>query len=406
MMSTRQKKQPVKQIIDSTATPPPPLCGWSDLNKDVLRIIFRKLKDHDSHDNNNNTIYRCGNVCVSWQSVARSILPQYLLLLSNEGIFEDQNFNLKNKNSCFLFNLFTKRVGKISLPEELKGRRFNASSFGWLLTISIESPHEIALINPFSPDQKIELPDTTKIINMFNAERREFSNFNRELRVISSTNPLDPNCVFVAVDGDSFESTPAFCKLGDESWTIMSKLLWRVCTDVRFHKGKFYAVDLNGNLLSVHLNSLSSDDCIDCLVPESPKYRNINYLVELNDDLLLVGRRRVLTTLYEITVGFDVYKWIQDEKRWSDRVEDIGNNVILLGKYSSIAIPVGHPLKVICDGGDLKANSIYFIDDVRCWRSKHHNDAGLYNMASRKIDWRPKCWPIWISPVNWLRPML
>ncbi|KAK0600872.1 hypothetical protein LWI29_019057 [Acer saccharum] len=116
---------------------------------------------------------------------------------------------------------------------------------------------------------------------------------------------------------------------------------------------------------------------------------NINYLVEFEGHLLLVGRRRKKTKKivpkrgreieYERTVGFDVYRWIQEEKRWSD-VEDIGNNVILLGKYSSISIPVDHlKAKCECICGDFKANCIYFIDDVRYWSSDHtRNDAGVY----------------------------
>ncbi|KAK0600703.1 hypothetical protein LWI29_017610 [Acer saccharum] len=401
MMSTAQEKLPVKRKrIDSTPPPPTPPPGsrvqvrWSDLNKDVLSVIFQKLKDYDSHDNNN-TIYRCGNVCVSWQSIARAILPRYLLLSNVQ--------NLKNKNSCVLFNLFTESVSEISLPEELKGRWFTASSFGWMLTISINSPHKIALINPFSPAQKIELPDTTNISKL--------RNFNRGLRVITSTNPLDPNCIFVAIHGDSFGRTPAFCKLGDKSWTIMSEYVWGVCSwevfsdDARFYKGKFYSVDLNGNFFRVRLNSSSSFSFmmhywIDYWpVPKSQtsKCENINYLVELNGDLLLVRRKRE----YIKTIGFDVYKWIEEEKEWStDPEKDIGNNVMLLGKYSSVTIPAGPVV------GDLKANCIYFIDDVGYPRSEHDNDAGVYNIASQKIDSLPESWPIWTSPVNWLSPML
>ncbi|KAK3205729.1 hypothetical protein Dsin_019775 [Dipteronia sinensis] len=361
---------PVKRNrIDST----PPPCSrlrWSDIDEDVLRIIFKKLNDHDFNDVIN-TMHRCGNVCISWRSVARSIIHQYLLL-SNVGIFKDQqdysssvfpyiypehSQYFKNKTSCVLFDLITKKVRKIYLPKELKGRWFTGSSFGWLLTICIESLHKMCLINPFLLDQKIELPSTTKL------GKRDVNEliFNRELRVIASTNPLDPNCVFVSIGGDSFWRSPAFCKLGDKSWTVISNLQGPASSDVMFYKGEFYVVDSYGNLLHVNLNSL---------------------------------RKRCLT------------RRSQEEKRWSD-VEDIGNNVILLGKCSSISIPVdGSKAKCICICGDFKANCIYFIDDVRYWNSNHtHNDAGVYNMASHRIDLLPESWPIWTSPVNWLRPM-
>ncbi|KAK2639822.1 hypothetical protein Ddye_027617 [Dipteronia dyeriana] len=199
--------------------------------------------------------------------------------------------------------------------------------------------------------------------------------------------------------------------IGDESWTIMCEYVWgEYCSwgvssdDARFYKGKFYSVDLNGNLFRVRLNSSSSFSfmihyCIDWPVSKSQtsECRNINYLVELNGDLLLVRRKRE----YIKTIGFYIYKWIEDEEEWStDPEKDIGNNVILLGKYSSVTIPAGPVV------GDLIANCIYFVDDVEHQRSKHDNDAGVYNIASQKIDRLPESWPIWTSPINWLSPML
>ncbi|TXG73635.1 hypothetical protein EZV62_002214 [Acer yangbiense] len=407
MVSTAQKELPVKRNrIDSTPPPPHSPCSrvrWSDLNEDVLRIIFKKMKDHD-FDDFINRMYRCGNVCVSWQSVAISIIPQYLLL-SNAGISKDQQE-------------YSSTVSPYTYPEHLQEDGLLVLHLGgWLLTICIESPHKMRLINPFLLDQKIELPSTTKL------GRRDVNEliFNRELRVITSTNPLDPNCVFVSIGADSFWRPPVFCKLGDKSWTVISNLQGRTCSDVMFHKGEFYAVDSYGNLLRVNLNSSSKP----CLKWGSNMYGNINDLVEFEGNLLLVGRRRKKLKKivpkrgreieYEKTVGFDVYRWIQEEKRWSD-VEDIGNNVILLGKYSSISIPVDHlKAKCVCICGDFKANCIYFVDDVssisiparrrkancicrdfkancidfivdaRYWSSDHtHNDAGVYNMAIGK----------------------
>ncbi|KAK2646822.1 hypothetical protein Ddye_022017 [Dipteronia dyeriana] len=223
--------------------------------------------------------------------------------------------------------------------------------------------------------------------------------FNRELRVITSANPLDPNCIFVSIGGDSFGRPPAFCKLGDKSWKVISNLQGLTSNDVVFHKGELYAVDSYSNLLRVNLNSSS----IHCLALVSNKYENINnYLVEFKGHLLLVRRREKIK--YEITVGFDVFRLIQEEMRWN-HVKDIGNNVILLGEYSSISIPAPRSkAKCICQ--DFKANCIYFIDDVKYWSSDHtHNDAGVYNMANHRIDLLPESWPIWTSPVNWLRPM-
>ncbi|KAK0602342.1 hypothetical protein LWI29_032482 [Acer saccharum] len=438
MMSTKLPEK--RKRIDST---PPPrgddddLVRWSDLPKDILLIIFRKLEDH-----NYNMIYRCGCVCVSWQSVVRaSLLPQYLLL-SNVGMFKDQESvfqymhyhqredYFKNIKSCVLFDLFTKRIREISLPGELlKGRWFTSSSSGWLLTIGIESPHEIHLVNPFCPEQKIELPNATKIGLLS-------SHHSNKWRVITSTNPLDPNCIFVAVihmDAIFPNLILAFCRRGDKYWTTIQNLR-QFCCDAIFYKDYFYTIDSFGQFLAIHVKFLvppvtyigwpglkSHMHCLSRM--EREPYGGRSYLVEFDGNLLRVIRRTLefskgleKTILQsKMTVDFEVYKWNPTKKKWSEMI-GIGNNVILLGKCSSISIPVrpspssppDHGGVVDCMRcGELKANCIYFINDVSNYTScSPQHEAGVYNMTNHRIDWFPESWPIWTSPLNWLRPML
>ncbi|TXG67485.1 hypothetical protein EZV62_008760 [Acer yangbiense] len=361
MMSTKLPEK--RKRIDST---PPPrgdddddLVRWSDLPKDILLIVFRKLEDH-----NYNMIYRCGCVCVSWQSVVRaSLLPQYLLL-SNVGMFKDQESvfqymhyhqredYFKNIKSCVLFDLFTKRIREISLPGELlKGRWFTSSSSG----------------------------------------------------------------------------------RGDKYWTTIQNPR-QFCFDAIFYKDYFCTVDSFGQFLAIHIKFLvppvtyigwpELKSHIHCLSRmEHEPYGGRSYLVEFDGNLLRVIRRTLefskgleKTILQsKVTVDFEVYKWNPTKKKWSEMI-GIGNNVILLGKYSSISIPVrpspssprDHGGVVDCMRcGELKANCIYFINDVSNYTScSPQHEAGVYNMTNHRIDWFPESWPIWISPLNWLRPML
>ncbi|KAL5802394.1 hypothetical protein ACOSQ4_030699 [Xanthoceras sorbifolium] len=126
-MTTTPEKQPARQRRIDSATP---RRRWSDLHGDILRIIFRKLKDDSSSSSSDdntdiNTIYRCGNVCVSWRRVTREVLPQFLLL-SNVGILKRINYlfpdrkipdYFRNRKTLVLFNLYTKRRRRISLPQ-------------------------------------------------------------------------------------------------------------------------------------------------------------------------------------------------------------------------------------------------------------------------------------------------
>ncbi|KAK2639823.1 hypothetical protein Ddye_027618 [Dipteronia dyeriana] len=309
-------------------------------------------------------IYRCERVCVSWLSVVRSSLPRYLLL-SNVGMLMDRGgfFEymenqhedyFKNMKSCVLFDLFTKRIREISLPEEsLKGRWFTGSSSG----------------------------------------------------------------------------------RGDRYWTDVENL--RSCRDAIFYKDYFYAIDPFGKFVAIHVKSLvppveyrgcsAWKSHIQCLARHQQHTEDdTNYMVEFDGDLLLVIRKtlglsRASGKRFQSnkeTVDFEVYKWNPTEKKWS-RMIGIGNNVILLGKYSSISIPVSPPCSPRDHGGvvdcmwcgELKGNCIYFIDDLSCngsYYTSHRpqHEAGVYNMTNHRIDRFPESWPIWTSPLNCLRPRL
>ncbi|KAL5804044.1 hypothetical protein ACOSQ3_030844 [Xanthoceras sorbifolium] len=396
---------------------------WSDLPGDILRIIFRKLKDDSSSSSSDdntdiNTIYRCGSVCVSWRRVTREVLPQFLLLSNvvklkrKNSLFPNRKIPdyFKNRKTLVLFNLYTKRRRRISLPQELKGRWFTGSSFGWLLTIAIESPHEMHLINPFSPDQKIQLPDATEFrfaLHIKVEGAHKLSRYNTGLRVITSKNPLDPNCIFVVTDGKDYNYwTPAFCRREDKYWTIINHLRGP-CRDAIFYKDYFYFVDFDSKFVGVPVKSFVPITAVP--VWQKPIHfhqidNDMGYLVQLDGDLLLVGRQiggRESKERKE-TVGFRVCKWNEVEKNWSG-LERIGNNAILLGKYSSISIPVApsRGVRVAASAGYVKPNCIYFIDDA--YSSTHH-DTGVYDMTNHHIDWFSGSWRIWKSPVNWLRP--
>ncbi|KAK0599552.1 hypothetical protein LWI29_006253 [Acer saccharum] len=131
----QQQPSAKKKRIDTT---------MSDLPREILPIIFRKLTDHD--------MLVCAQVCVTWESDVRSILPQYLLLTNLSEELGHPN-NQVQHSFITLFNTLTQEIRKIHLPKLfLEGRYFSSSSFGWLLTVTHNRnpPHQAHLLNPFS----------------------------------------------------------------------------------------------------------------------------------------------------------------------------------------------------------------------------------------------------------------
>ncbi|KAK3199733.1 hypothetical protein Dsin_023148 [Dipteronia sinensis] len=219
---------------------------WSNLDYDLLLLIFEKLLDLSD-------IYQSRNVCVSWQSVSKTTLSPFLFLSKvslheeepEEGDFFFGAFDSEYKNgfdyekSCTLFNSRTHEIHKISLPEEEKGNIwYSSSGFWWLITIGVEPPHEIGLFNPFTRD-RISLPRASDLLEV-----------QEELRAITSTNPLiDPK--FSVLATHSCGRKIAFCRPGDSSWTSINGFQG-ICTDTIFHKGEFYAVNLRGDLYRIN----------------------------------------------------------------------------------------------------------------------------------------------------------
>ncbi|KAK0599984.1 hypothetical protein LWI29_010444 [Acer saccharum] len=353
---------------------------WSDLIVEILPIIFQKLKDPCD-------VYRCGLVCVLWKSIVTTILPPFLLL-SNVGTFKDEtgSFHFEaplNKQSCSLFNTQTNETHEIFLPEVEKCW-FSHSSFGWLLTISFEPPHEVHLLNPFTRD-RIQLPSAKQFSRPY------------DLRVITSTTPLNPTCLVLVIG--HFKGVLAFCRPGDKSWTLFEDFR-RCLEDVMFYKGECYAVNYFGHLFHLHCNTPATQKVLRLWPIDFFQIGKHNYLVELDGKLLLVVRYGHEYWGSNFTSVIEIYELDWVEKVWI-KVKNIGNNAILLGTGSSISLPISH-------FRNFKANCIYVIGD--CISnfflkiSQHVNDTGFYNMTTGQFEYLYESSLIWSSPLNWFIP--
>ncbi|KAK0597703.1 hypothetical protein LWI29_027824 [Acer saccharum] len=384
LLFPRSRSQSQECVVADDDVPGP----CSNLPRELLLIIFRKLEDPSD-------IYNCAMVCGSWNSAMRSISPKFLLLsIVGKGDASP------DRNSCTLFNPDTNTTHQIALPN-LKGKWFSSSSFGWLLTIRVESPHQLSLLNPFTGHQ-ISLPpakDFFKDIHHYNPMEPDayFSLYRpQQTRVITSASPLNPNCLILADHSfaHTFGNRLSFCRPGDKSWTDLD--FNEDCCDTIYYHGEFYAVDYYAYIYRIHCRDIPAAEKLPLQPIEILLDYHTNYLVELDGHLLLVVR--YLYNGFPEPSQFDVYKLDWLAKAWV-RVKSIHHNAILLGRYSSISLPASRR-------GDLRANCIYYIDDfpVQSISLEPQHNSGLYDMATGTFEHIYQFAPIWTSPLNWLIP--
>ncbi|KAK3199729.1 hypothetical protein Dsin_023144 [Dipteronia sinensis] len=263
---------------------------WTVLPRDLLLIIFKKVEDPSD-------IYRCGTVCVSWKSVATAILSHFILLISYDG-----------GSGCFLFNTKTKGIHNITLPELNHVQFFISSSFGWLLTV--DKQYKVCLLNPFTREQ-IKLPLA-----------RYWLRRPRCFRVITSTSPLDPECIVLVKYYSYNKHSVAYCRPGDWNWTVRKLSNWSG-SDFIFYKGEFYSIDFYGKLFRICLRR----GLVESSLPQLElRDTDVTDLVEVEGNLLLVVRSGCISGDPYPCV---VYKLDWFEKQWI-RVRSIGNYSILL----------------------------------------------------------------------------
>ncbi|KAF6154297.1 hypothetical protein GIB67_026753 [Kingdonia uniflora] len=194
---------------------------WSELVPELLQAIRSRVLRNSDVD-----YIRFGTVCKSWESVIvekpRCLPPQNpLIMISSKP-------NIKTYSSCF-YSLDSKNhyrrepstvmiVKKYPRCERKIGGNQNYIGYGhgWM----VNEAHKIAsLVNPITGD-KIHLPLLTRLV----IDRAKLS---------SHLTLMRDNCVVMTlVINYSYEQTLAFCKPGDNKWTVMEDV--EDCDDLTY----------------------------------------------------------------------------------------------------------------------------------------------------------------------------
>ncbi|XP_059638433.1 uncharacterized protein LOC132280690 [Cornus florida] len=238
---------------------------------------------------------------------------------------------------------------------------------------------------------------------------------------------LDEDCTIMALHGMGLNDI-AFCKPGDDRWTVLDGSLPYYCDIMYFSKDqRFYALKPDDD--SIEAWDLRDPSCPKNQVFDSPSicpgkledklqesYHFIqnNYLVESSGDLLLLYRfiANIITNSDDLseeqlnrmdeaywTLGFEVRKFDFDHNKW-ELVECLGDRALFVGSNQSFSLST-------CDHPELMENSIYFTDDnFDQFNDKYgYHDNGVFCLGENNIKpYYPSSvkmidpHPIWVAP--------
>ncbi|XP_038971806.1 probable F-box protein At1g44080 [Phoenix dactylifera] len=229
---------------------------WSELLPDeLLDLIVKKLTRASDY-----LRFRC--VCKSWRSVAKptNLSPHLPLLMLRYHPSTDRRSVL---------SVSARQIRTLSIPE-LVNKVILAASRGWLLLLDVApADGRLFLLNPLTGSE-IQLPPTDGFIHQPGCEFSPVHrNFLRTSPGIDSTLDLlqysrifpwrafllsSPNkdCMvvnLVIAECYRYHGHVAFCKLGDESWTLSNTGLFGSPLYMAHHEGSPYMTDLDDNTL-------------------------------------------------------------------------------------------------------------------------------------------------------------
>nr|XP_010911489.1 F-box protein At2g17036 [Elaeis guineensis] len=301
---------------------------WSQLPAELLEIISTKIIFITDY-------LRFRAVCTSWRSASPARprhLPAQLPWLLLPYYPSPDNTDARR----LFFDLRDRRIYQLDLPET-RGKRVCGSSHGWLV---LERHVAISLLNPVTRAH-IQLPSlntSSTFLYFFRpGEAHLFPPPDADQmlekcsikNVTLSSNPaLNSDCIVLAVF--QREGIFAFCRIRDESWTIISESYFFFNDkniDVTYHNGRFYSVSAHGQVTVYDVNSPRR-----IVLPSRLQYSwDQKYLVDQSSQELLMVEWNFESRSANGGAKYDVFKLdVDGQPKWV-KVEDIGNSMLFLG---------------------------------------------------------------------------
>ncbi|KAF9621454.1 hypothetical protein IFM89_021526 [Coptis chinensis] len=366
-----------KQLLFSTTPNTDP---WSSqLPQHILDLIPKKIDTLDD-------LIRFSWVCKTWRLSALPFTsfkpfnkPWLIVPYTNDHV--SKTGTACDKTLGF-FDLSTRKLYKVDLPEIANHRICGSCRGGWLVTVN--SFGDIQLLHPFAR-KVISLAPVTALPGVVSCYYNERQNLVYDVKNYGSVCTIASNCmrefyiykavmlpcagVVMVIHG--LNKMLAFCKVSDENkkWISVEGCEGNF-NDVTIFKGEFYAVKHNG---SVYVVCGGFDTSLTPFVkfvigqPVNWGYYK-KYLVEARGELFLLDRIR-----YQLQPGhdeadrtlvFSIKKIIDLNGKIIELNEPKFVSVDYIGKDCAVFVGWNDSFaRLTSDVPDCKGNSIYFTDD-------------------------------------------
>jgi hypothetical protein len=328
--------------------------GWSDLLPDMLHLVSRRLPDLCD-------FARFRAVCKNWRSEAPlSDLPPQLPWLLTRPI--------TSKNQLQFYSLSHDNFQTMSAPE-CYGKELMGPSEMYTF-VSDQTCSSLMLFNPLTGDE-VPLPPI---------------DLDWCFPICTSLNCAD--CV--AICGGKTESkiqALAFCRPGDDKWTVIRKAL-EACLMI-YYKGMYFVYSPETGVTDVV--DVTSGAVITTIPPPPTK---LNCLVESSGELMGISCNRSLDQDEQCKI----YRLEYEEKNWNwVQLRSIGDRVLLLDGGQGISITANGSI-------ESERNCIFYLGSHELIKS----DGVSTSYYLSKYDIEAKSWerksippmekPVWFLP--------
>ncbi|WJX70291.1 hypothetical protein P8452_54417 [Trifolium repens] len=379
--------------------------SWSDIHRDILEEILRKLTLVD--------YLKCRQICRSWRGTIDDalVINKYVTSASSMPRHASQFPFLILFPSTFIYNShdnpaisaimsdITQEDTSYTIPTKTWEGYFDfdgihvMSMHGWLVFQKIYHYVEnksllLYFTNPVSAEGFV-LPHLPLFLGQ---EEADIINYNygytytsASVKLVFSSAPYSSDFLVVAcAQAQCGTATQlAFWKVNDKSWTLISN---KESEQENFHE--FVILDWKLYAMSMHFSLSGSVFVFDLrdsnnITFEKLKLEKIAEGTHYSRQTCMLARDKdeILLVLHcETTKGFRVCKLDMSGSRWIE-VDDLGDRILLMD-YTGIQVLSAKEIKLPqeLNGG----NFVFFVDDPFMRRQQQH-DFGVFSQKDKTI---------------------
>ncbi|KAH7521885.1 hypothetical protein FEM48_Zijuj07G0079400 [Ziziphus jujuba var. spinosa] len=383
--------------------------NWSELHSELVELILKRLGLVEK--------VQFKAVCSSWNVAMQSYtssptyipLPQIPWLLFPNYPQPQQGHHYHEQYYCHMSLINVEDNKLYNIKNLFKG--FSkvlclGTSYTWLMILEKEAnPH---LVNPFSPQLKIQLPSIETLFMSCSSSLLLLKQLLRKMyisKAILVPDSFRNKSYSVVVIIFGLKRRLAFCKLGDSTWSQFGN---DICYDdiiccnsmlYVFHSTTLVEVwdirsDFPKKVLDLELYTIIVEVKREFSYLPRPKINFVESMGELFAVLHIIGED-------DGEIGFGIYKLDYGGGNWV-RMEDLRGGALFISENGSMLVTVGDFLKG-------REDFIYFTVREKDLDDEYYYNIKVYNFKDKILvdktdgdEYRRIVWPpLWIVPNLW-----